>query len=208
MFNRKVCRITLLQDCMLVIPPFPFHPDPDNFDTKTELEDAFIVRPLLFFKCFARPLRENGSRSEISDNDIPLSLMFYSKFEQCNLTPNHPLQKEGMTMVYDPKPTEILFVDYIDRALGRVPLMPCYISGNATPTIPQSFRHKKSSQFPHGRADGSNSQGSLLFEVNHFMWNFPRPKARDISVTDAYALSESRPVDTALIVLNLFLVYQ
>ena len=182
---------------MLVVPPFPYHLDPDNFDMNTEDQDAFIVRPLLFFKCSARPLNEDGSKSESSTNEIPLTLMFYSKFEVCNLTPNHPLQKAGMTMVYDPKPKGILFVDYIHRALGRIPLMPCYIHGNSTPTIPQSFRNKKNSQFPHGQADGPHSEGSLLFEVNHFMWNFPRPKARDVSVDEATQILEARRHETA-----------
>jgi hypothetical protein len=66
----------------------------------------------------------------------------------------------------------------------------------STPTIPQTFSSKKRSQFPHGQADGRGSEGSLLLKVNHFIWNFPRPKARDVSVGEAVEVCEKRKQHT------------
>ena len=84
-------------------------------------------------------------------------------------------------MVYDAFPEPLLYVDHIDRALCRAPLMPCFIGGDKTPTIPHSF-----ARLPYGQADRSKqNRGSRLFEVNHFIWNYPRPRPRMDTVEEA-----------------------
>ena len=162
---------------MLVIPPFPYHTSPDTFDTKEEWEDAWFACPELFFKCTVRPIGgcEDGSE------DFDLELMFYRQFARFRrpLTPYHPLQRAGMEMVYDAFPDPLLYVDHIDRALCRAPLMPVFIGGNETPTIPQSFAGQQRTHFPYGQADKSKKNtGSRIFEVNQFIWNYPRPRPR------------------------------
>jgi hypothetical protein len=169
---------------MLVIPPFPYHTSPDSFDPKKEWEDAWFACPELFFKCTVRPIGGSDTGSE----DIDLELMFYRQFPKFSrpLTPGHPLQRAGMEMVYDAFPVPLLYVDYIDRALCRAPLMPVFIGGNETPTIPQSFAKHQRRWFPHGQADKSKqNRGSRIFEVNQFIWNYPRPRPRIGTVEEA-----------------------
>ena len=90
-----------------------------------------------------------------------------------------------MEMVYDRDafPDPLL---YIDRVLCRAPLMPVFIGGNETPTIPQSFAKQQRTHFPHGQADKSKkNRGSRVFEINHFIWNYPRPRPRADTVAEA-----------------------
>ena len=166
---------------MLVAPPFPFHLDPDHFDLNTQYKEAWKVRPELFFRCKIRPLSPDGTKSLNSETDIPLQLMFYSKFNECKLTPHHPLQKAGNEMIFEPMPVPVLHVDHVRHALCRVPLMPCFVHGNDTPTIPRGFARNL---YPDGQADTASRPGSRLYEVNHFMWSFGRPKERNESVSD------------------------
>lgn len=169
---------------MLVIPPFPYHTNPDSFNPKEEWEDAWFACPELFFKCIIRPI----GGPDTGSHDIELELMFYRQFPKLErpLTPEHPLQQAGMEMVYDAFPEPLLYVDHIDRALCRAPLMPCFIGGNETPTIPQSFARLQRRCFPYGQADRSKqNRGSRLFEVNHFIWNYPRPRPRMDTVEEA-----------------------
>ena len=172
---------------MVVIPPFPFHNAPDEFDTKSAFHKAWKVRPFLFFRCKIRPLEASGS-----DSDIALQLMFFSRFFPCDLTKQHPLQKAGSEMLYDPSPEPHLFVGHIHHALGRVPLMPCFLDGNTTPTIPKSQREQKRTKFPWGQADNPRGLGSKLYEVNNFMWEFGRPKKREMSFEAAQAMRKKR----------------
>jgi hypothetical protein len=63
--------------------------------------------------------------------------------------------------------------------VGRIPLMPCFLDGNATPTIPHKYSKNKSSCFPAGCADAAaedGRRGSNVFEVNTWLWMFGRGK--------------------------------
>ncbi len=63
--------------------------------------------------------------------------------------------------------------------VGRIPLMPCFLDGNATPTIPQKYSKNKSSCFPAGCADAAAEDGrrvSNVYEVNTWLWMFGRGK--------------------------------
>ena len=53
--------------------------------------------------------------------------------------------------------------------IGKVPLFPCSLQGNATPTMPQQLRHLKASAFQYGIADAAavdGRRGSNVYEVN------------------------------------------
>jgi hypothetical protein len=171
---------------MAVVPAW----DSENFDASQE--QPAIVRPQLFFHCKIRPFLADGTRNHSPEADILLRLMYYSLFEPCFLTPHHPLQKAEILMVYDPSPVPILYVDHIENALCRVPLIPCFIEGNATPTIPASFKKKRASLFPHGEADTASNPGSRLFEINEFMWNYGRLRPREVSVAESCRLRRER----------------
>ena len=65
--------------------------------------------------------------------------------------------------------------------VGRVPLMPLFLAGNSTPTIPHKYSKHKSSGFPAGScdtADADGKRGSNVYEVNPWLWQFGRGKPR------------------------------
>ena len=85
--------------------------------------------------------------------------------------------------------TSLLYVGSIANVLGRVPLMPLFLHGNSTPTIPHQLRKLQRSKFPYGRADASDKsgrKGSNVYEVNLWLWQFGRGKPRlgGLSVTE------------------------
>jgi hypothetical protein len=65
--------------------------------------------------------------------------------------------------------------------VGRVPLIPLFLAGNSTPTIPHKFSKQKGSGFPMGCSDLAASDGrcgSSVYEVNTWLWNFGSGKPR------------------------------
>ena len=95
--------------------------------------------------------------------------------------------------------------------VGRVPLMPLFLAGNATPTIPHLYSKRKESGFPLGCADAAavdGRRGSNVYEVNPWLWQFGRGKPRlgDLSVEETAERkqahrdeSHKRAVETNLI---------
>ena len=142
-----------------------------------DMEDVMFGRPELLFKCKFRPY---GAKKE--DNlDFELPLVFFSAFERTNLTPDNPMQRqEAVIQLYEPGPwpykKPVLHVGLVVNVLCRAPLMPCFIGGNETATVPQSLRRYHGTRFPHGRADTQpgKGDGSKLYEVNMWMWTFGR----------------------------------
>jgi hypothetical protein len=122
-------------------------------------------------------------------DDIRVDLMFFSTFEDLDLPGSGPMESKGIRKFYDPSPTPILYVGPISNVLGRVPLMPLFLHGNSTPTIPHQLRHLQRSKFPYGCADASGEsgrKGSNVYELNQWMWEFGRGKPRlgGLSVTE------------------------
>ena len=63
--------------------------------------------------------------------------------------------------------------------VGRVPLIPLFLAGNSTPTIPHMFAKRKDACFPFGCADAAavdGRRGSNVYEVNTWLWSFGRGK--------------------------------
>jgi hypothetical protein len=76
-----------------------------------------------------------------------------------------------------------------ENMVGRIPLMPCHLNGNTTPTIPHRYSKNKASCFPAGCADAAaedGRRGSNVYEVNPWLWQFGRGKPRlgGLSVED------------------------
>ena len=177
-----------IQDCCMILPPYPFSlEDPDDIP----LEDAWHARPQLFFKCWLHPkhgrppARTNYTRGP---DDIEAHLVFFSTFEELKLPARGPMD-HATTKLYEPSPTPILFVASCHLILGRVPLFPCFLNGNATPTIPHKLRNLKASAFQHGSADAAAAdgrRGSNVYEVNPWLWQFGRgrPRLGGLSVTE------------------------
>ena len=83
--------------------------------------------------------------------------------------------------LYEPSPTPCLYVAPAENMVGRVPLIPLFLAGNKTPTIPHVFSKRKDSGFPMGCADAAaldGRQGSNVYEVNPWLWQFGRGQPR------------------------------
>jgi hypothetical protein len=90
-----------------------------------------------------------------------------------------PMEDAGVIKLYEPSPTPCLYV--ADVMVGRVPLMPLFLAGNSTPTIPHTFSKRKDSGFPYGCADAAatdGQRGSNVYEVNQWLWQFGLGKTR------------------------------
>ena len=68
-----------------------------------------------------------------------------------------------------------------ENMVGRIPLIPCFLDGNATPTIPHKYSKSRSACFLAGCADAASEdgkRGSNVYEVNTWLWQFGRGKPR------------------------------
>ena len=123
---------------MVIVPPYPFTlQDPSD----VPIAECWYARPQLFFTCNVRP--KDGrppSRANYTHgpDDIRLELVFFSTFESLDLPKDGPMEQAGVQKLYEPSPTPILFVAPCQHVLGRVPLFPLFLDGNATSTIPTS----------------------------------------------------------------------
>ena len=91
------------------------------------------------------------------------------------------MEESGVVKFYEPSPTPCLYVAHAENLVGRIPLMPCFLDGNTTPTIPHKYSKNKSSCFPAGCADAAaedGRRGSNVYEVNPWLWQFGRGKHR------------------------------
>ena len=91
------------------------------------------------------------------------------------------MEDAGVIKLYEPSPTLCLYVADVQNMVGRVPLMPLFLAGNSTPTIPHIFSKSKDSGFPYGCADAAatdGGRGSNVYEVNPWLWQFGRCKPR------------------------------
>ncbi len=70
-----------------------------------------------------------------------------------------PMEDAGVVKLYEPSPTPCLYVALARNMVGRIPLMPCFLDGNATPTIPHKCSKNKSSCFLAGCADAAAEDG-------------------------------------------------
>ena len=114
-------------------------------------------------------------------DDLLLEPVFFNTFEELNLPIKGPLEDSGVVMLYEPSPTPYLYVAPVENMVGRVPLMPLFLAGNATSTIPHLYSKRKESGFPLGCADAAAAdgrRGSNVYEVNQWLWQFGRGKPR------------------------------
>ncbi len=86
-----------------------------------------------------------------------------------------------MTKLYEPFPTPCLYVALAANIVGRVPLIPLFLAGNSTPTIPHLYSQHKMSGFLVGSCDtaaADGRRGSNVYKVNQWLWQFGRGKPR------------------------------
>jgi hypothetical protein len=73
--------------------------------------------------------RFTGNRS---DEDIQLDLIFSSPFEELRLRTAGVMESKGIHRVHEPSPVPTLYVGRVEDLLCRVPLIPCFLDGNAS----------------------------------------------------------------------------
>ncbi len=93
------------------------------------------------------------------------------------------MEDAGVVKLHEPSPTQCLYVAHAENMVGRIPLMPCFLDGNATLTIPHKYSKNKQSCFQAGCADSAaedGRRGSNVYEVNtcQWLWQFERGKRR------------------------------
>ena len=114
-------------------------------------------------------------------DDLLRELVFFNTFEELKLPIKGPVEDAEVIKLYEPSPTPCLYVAPAENMVGRVPLMPLFLAGNATPTIPHLFSKHKDECFPMGCADTASVEGrrgSNVYEVNPWLWRFGRGKPR------------------------------
>ena len=149
----------------------------------------FRSRPILFFSIVFQPLKPDSAA--LQKEPFKCNLVFFSAFEALNLPSEagSVTQQAGNRMLYEPGPWSesnaqsrqpILHVGYAEDVLCRAPLVPCFLDGSSSPTIPASKRREQAYfKFPHGRCDsqlGDSSEGSLVYEVSMTHWYFGRDR--------------------------------
>ena len=124
-----------------MIVPYPNNPDPANqfdFATDMDLSSEGLLWPQLFFNCTVACT----SRLRDTTSHRQLALVFFSTLEPINLPIDSVMKREGLPMFYDSASSTnlpSLYLCLAENVLGRVPLMPCFVGGNSTPTLPHRF---------------------------------------------------------------------
>jgi hypothetical protein len=140
----------LVQDVVVVLAPFPNNPNPvDEFDVARDFDLkggglVWYARPQLFFNVTLCRLGEKQHLPGHRDKEV--TLVYFSTFEPINLTLNSVMRRAKVPMLYDTASNPRLPCLYICPAanvLGRPPLIPCFIDGNAHPTIPFKFKDSR-----------------------------------------------------------------
>ena len=163
-------------------PPVSFNIEDDPADVP--FEDCWYARPQLFFTCNLRPTGGRPPKNpsyKIGPDDLLFNLVFFSTFEELQLPIHGPIEDAGVIKLYDPSPIPCLYVAPVANVLGRVPLIPLFLAGNSTPTIPHKFSKHKGSGFPMGStdtADADGRRGSNVYEVNTWLWLVAHGKPR------------------------------
>ena len=98
-----------LQDAILVIPPYPYCSEEVPQDVP--LEDCWYARPQLLFTCYLRPKHGRAPKNpnyRYGPDDIHKHLVFFSTFEELKLPISGPMERAGVTKLYEPSPTPCL----------------------------------------------------------------------------------------------------
>jgi hypothetical protein len=80
---------------------------------------------------------KTGGRHKTGPDYLRYDLVFFSTgctFEELTLPIKGPMEEDaGVVKLYEPSPIPCLYVALAANMVGRIPLMPCFLDGNATP---------------------------------------------------------------------------
>ena len=102
-------------------------------------------------------------------DDLLYHLVFFNTFEELKLPIKGPMEDAGVIKLYEQSPTPCLYVAPVENITGRVPLIPLFLAGYSTLTVPHCNSKHKDSGFPMGCADSAavdGRRGSNVYEVN------------------------------------------
>jgi hypothetical protein len=80
-------------------------------------------------------------------DDLLRELVFFNTLEELNLPIKGPMEDSGVVKLYEQYRTPCLYVAPAENMVGRAPLMPLFLAGNATPTIAHLYSKRKDSVF-------------------------------------------------------------
>ena len=102
-------------------------------------------------------------------------------------------------MLYERSATVLstLYVCPVENVLGQVPLIPCYLNGNTSNTMPHKYRGAIPAEAAADSRPDSGT-GSRLFEINIWMWRYGRTFTREIAVSDSIELRKKRLADSRI----------
>ena len=128
-----------LFDCPLPEPPQP----PRDLQYATDFDMSgncllWYCRLQLLFRCTLCPA--GAFHDTLRHTEV--SLAFFSTVEPVNLASGSVMQQEGVPIFYDSASSSALpslYICPVKNVLGRVPLIPCFVEGNTSPTIPHRF---------------------------------------------------------------------
>ncbi len=162
-----------MQDTILDIPSHPYCIEEVKEDV--HLEDCWYARPQLLFTCYLRPTGgrpPKNASSRCCPDDLRYHLEFFSTFEELKLPISGPMERARVTKLYEPLPTPCLYVAPAANMVGRVALIPLFLAGNSTPTIPHQYSQHKRSGFLVGSRDTAAADcrcGSHVYEVSPWL---------------------------------------
>jgi hypothetical protein len=116
---------------------------------------SFSLSLQLLFTCYlcptgGRPPKNASYRCR--PDHLCYHLVFFSTFEELKLPISWPMEHTRVSKLYEPLPTPCLYVaPAAANMVGRVLLIPLFLAGNSTPTIPHQYSQHKWSGFPVGR---------------------------------------------------------
>ena len=183
------------QDCFAVVAPFPNNPQPlSQFDVQEDFSLAgdglvWYARPQLFFSCtLCRAVEHDDPRRHAT-----VDLVFFTTFEPITLTPDSVMQRNEVPMLYEAARDQIptLYLAEVERMLGRVPMIPCFLEGQSVNTIPHSYRGRDLSGATADSSPGKGN-GATLWEVQLWMWRYGRSLPRTVTIAEAAARRAER----------------
>ena len=104
---------------MVIVPPYPYCIEEDH--RNVPLEDCWYARQQLFFTCYLRPkdgrLPKNGNFRNSPDDQL-YHLVFFNTFEELTLPIKGPMEEAGVIKLYEPSPTQCLYVAPVENMSG------------------------------------------------------------------------------------------
>jgi hypothetical protein len=82
------------------------------------------------------------------------------------------MEDAGEVKLYEPSPTLCVYVVPAENMVSRIPLISCFLDGNATQTIPHKYSKNRNSCFPTGCADAAAEDAkpsSNVYEFNTWL---------------------------------------